>query len=309
MKKEQNVSLQEPLVSICLITYNHEKYIKQAVDSILAQHMDFPYEVLIADDASTDNTQKILTENYSDIEHVKLILWSKNNQGKNAYLAIQEAKGKYIYYCEGDDYWIGEDGLQTLVDWLEAHRDYIGVCGRRITLSEKTGIFNVSYDKRTSNQVIQLNDILENEIVFDMCATLHRNFYHDDMCDYRSYLACRTVGDLTNMLYILLHGNVFQLDKLVGVYRADRIKGASSYNSLSSPKKVFEDHMELISNLPNLIHVKLNYSKLKKRYGMWYANSCVSVYEMIKQIPYMKKKVGIRITLSCVKDRIKAIRS
>ena len=98
--------LHEPMVSICLITYNHEKYIKQAVDSILNQQVEFTYELLIADDASTDRTQQILLENYSDVEYVRLILRKKNSEGRNGYLTFQEAKGKYIYYCEGDDYWI-----------------------------------------------------------------------------------------------------------------------------------------------------------------------------------------------------------
>ena len=85
-----------------------------------------------------------------------------------------------------------------------------------------------------------------------MCTILYKNFYHDRQYDYRFYLASRRVGDLTLMFYVLLHGNVFQLDKIVGVYRADRIKGASSYNATTNSRQIFEDHMELISNLPNL---------------------------------------------------------
>ncbi len=307
MQREKKETI--PLVSICLITYNHEKYIQQAVDSILSQHMDFEYELLIADDASTDQTQHILKENYSNIDNVRLILREKNSEGKNGYLVrCIEAKGKYIYFCEGDDYWIGQDGLQTLVDWLEAHEDYVGVCGRRVTLSEKTGFMSIFYDKKTDNCEIQLDDFLSDKATFDCCALLFRNFYHDGKYDYRHYLASHRVGDLTMMMYILLHGNVFQMDKLVGVYRSDRIKGADSYNNTTTPRRTFEDHIGLIAYLPNLIHKKMDYSKLKKHYAMWYVSSFVSTYELLKQIPYIQGKVGIKIALSCVMERIKAIR-
>lgn len=307
IKKGEGMDLQKPLVSICLITYNHEKYIRQAVDSILNQNMNFSYELLIVDDASTDHTQQILKENYSEIENVKLILWEKNSEGTNGYLVLQEARGKYIYYCEGDDFWIGQDGLQTLVDWLEAHEEYVGVCGRRITLSERTGFMFTSYDKSRDNKGITLDDFLMNRATFDFCTLLYRNFYHDGRCDYRTYLASRRVGDLTSMIYVLLHGKVFQLDKIVGVYRADRIKSAASYNNTTTPRRMFEEHMELISNLPNLIYEKLDYSTKKSVYVGWYTSSFSSTYEYIQQIPYLWKKVGLRMTIEYLKKWILSI--
>lgn len=85
-----------------------------------------------------------------------------------------------------------------------------------------------TYDKNTDNKEICLNDFLQNIATFDTRAILYRYFYHDGKYDYRFYLASR-VGDLTTMIYIMLHGKVFQVNKIVGVYRADRIKGASSY--------------------------------------------------------------------------------
>lgn len=305
MKKKH---LHEPMVSICLITYNHEKYIKQAVDSILNQQMDFTYEMLIADDASTDRTQQILLENYSDVENVRLILREKNSEGRNGYLTFQEANGKYIYYCEGDDYWIGTDGLQTLTDYLERHEEYIGVAGRRITLSEKTGLMTKTYDLNLNNKKITLDNYINNKWTFDFCALLFRNFYHDGKWDYRYYLASKKVGDLTQVLYVLLHGNVFQLDKIVGVYRADRIPSACAYNVMNTPKMIFEDHIDLILHLNGLIREKLDYSELKKLYTMWYADTFGSTYELLRQITYIQSKVGIKIALSCVMKRIKAIR-
>ncbi len=297
-----------PLVSICLITYNHEKYIRQSVDSILSQQMNFSYELIIADDASTDGTQQILRENYGQNSKVRLILREKNTEGKNTYLALQEARGKYIYNCEGDDFWIGNDGLSTLVDWLESHEDYVGVCGRRLTQSEKTEALSVTYDKRTDNREISLYDFWENKATFDLCAILYRNFYHDGKWDYRYYVACPRVGDLTIVTYILLHGKIFQLDKVVGVYRTDRIRNAGAYNTITSPREKFEEHLALISNLPDLLSVKLNYSGKRRIYAEWYISSFASTYEFIRQIPYLVRRLGIRITFYYLKKWVDDIR-
>lgn len=304
MNREERVK-KEPLVSICLITYNHEKYIQQSVDSILSQHMNFSYELLIADDASTDRTQEILWEKYSGIDNVQLILRRENSKGKNAYLAVQKAKGKYIYYCEGDDYWLGEDGLQTLVDWLKEHKEYAGVCGRRITLSEKTGLMSVNYERSTENSDVSMNDFLENRVNPDLCAMLFRNFYGDGKHNYKTYLASREVGDLTTIIYILLHGKIFQLDKIVGVYRSDRYRTAGSYNTRTSPRKMFEEHMKLLSNLPSLLSVKLDFSRKRKVYADWYISSIQSSYEFVSQIPYFYKHLGIRIATECLLDWVK----
>lgn len=295
----------EPLVSICLITYNHEKYIQQAVDSILKQNVNFSYELLIADDASTDHTQKILKEKYGNVDNIRLILRKKNSKGKNVYLTVREAKGKYIIFCEGDDYWIGEECLQTLVDWLEKHKEYAAVCGRRVTLSEKTGFMIFNYDTNMGEYTITMDDYLENRVNPDMCAMLFRNFYHDGKHNYKSYLVSREVGDLTILIYILLHGKIFQLDKVLGVYRSDRYINSCSYNARTTPKKIFEEHIALLSNLPLLLSINLNFSQKRKLYADWYISSIPSTYEFLKQIVYLQKKIGVKLTVECFREWMK----
>jgi len=297
------------LVSIVLITYNHEKYIREAVDSILNQRIDFTFELIISDDASIDHTQQILTECYGNNKNVKLILRKKNSDGQNSYLAFREARGKYIYVCEGDDYWCGTDGLQTLVDWLENHEEYAGVCGRRVCLSEKTDYMFLNYDRKLEDRDISLNDFLERKGSVDRCALLYKNFYYDEKYDYRSYLACKKVGDLTSVIYVLLHGKVHQLGKIVGVYRMDRIAGSSSYNISNTPKMIFEDHINLIAQLDHLLGIKLDYSKLKKMYVEWYVASIPSTYRFVKQIPYIYSKAGIKLTIYFIKKRMRNLKN
>lgn len=118
--------MKEPLVSIVCITYNHEPYLRQALDSFLMQKTSFAYEIVLAEDCSTDGTREICMEYaamYPDIIHY---IWSENNVGavENEARAIRAAKGKYIALCEGDDYWTDPKKLQKQVDFLESHPEY-----------------------------------------------------------------------------------------------------------------------------------------------------------------------------------------
>lgn len=113
-----------PTVSVVCITYNHEKYIHQALDGFVKQKTNFTYEVIVADDYSTDKTAEIIAEyakNYPEI--IKPTLRTKNvGIEKNCIEAFQKTTGKYVAFCEGDDYWTDTEKLQTQVDFMELNQ-------------------------------------------------------------------------------------------------------------------------------------------------------------------------------------------
>ena len=117
-----------PLVSVCVLTYNHERYIAQCLESVLRQETSFPFEVIVRDDASTDGTPTIL-EQYAKRypATLRLILESRNTWGDLAYKPLfgkvfaPVARGRYLASCEGDDYWIDDFKLQQQFDYMEAH--------------------------------------------------------------------------------------------------------------------------------------------------------------------------------------------
>lgn len=124
--------MNEIMVSICCLTYNHEKFIKDALEGFVNQKTSFKYEILIHDDASTDGTVEIIKEyekKYPDL--IKPIYQKENQYSKKirATLTYQfpRANGKYIAMCEGDDYWIDENKLQKQFDILEKNND-ISLC-------------------------------------------------------------------------------------------------------------------------------------------------------------------------------------
>jgi len=105
-----NQSNTDPLVSICCLTYNHAPYIRDAIEGFLMQKTNFPVEILIHDDASTDGTADIIREyetRYPDI--IKPIYQTENQYSKGVKISweyqFSRARGKYIALCEGDDYW------------------------------------------------------------------------------------------------------------------------------------------------------------------------------------------------------------
>ena len=117
------------VVSVFCLSYNHNQYIRESLDSFIAQKTSFAYEVLIHDDASTDGTEEIIRE-YEE-RHPRIIkpLYEKENQWKmgrqgSLVFNLPRAKGKYIAFCDGDDKWLDTNKLQKQVDFLEANPTY-----------------------------------------------------------------------------------------------------------------------------------------------------------------------------------------
>ena len=121
-----------PLVSISCLTYNHAPYLRQCLDGFVMQITSFPIEILIYDDASGDGTQNIIEEyqkKYPDI--IKPIYQTENQYSKGVKVGFvynySRAKGEYIAFCEGDDYWDDPNKLQILYDYMNAH-DKCSMC-------------------------------------------------------------------------------------------------------------------------------------------------------------------------------------
>lgn len=115
----------KPLVSICCTTYNHARYLRQTLDSFLGQKCDFPFEILVHDDVSTDGTIDILKEYAQKYPEIVKPLFEEENQYSkgvpiNETFNFPRAEGKYIALCEGDDYWCDETKLQRQIAYMES---------------------------------------------------------------------------------------------------------------------------------------------------------------------------------------------
>jgi glycosyltransferase involved in cell wall biosynthesis len=129
----------EVKVSVVTATYNHEKFLPHTLQSIVEQKVNFKYEVLVGEDCSTDNTAAVVREYAEKYPDIIVPYIREKNLGMtgNAMDLVARAKGEYVAFIEGDDYWIDEDKLQKQVDFLDTHPDYIAVFGKCIIVDEE----------------------------------------------------------------------------------------------------------------------------------------------------------------------------
>lgn len=118
--------IESPLVSVKCLTYNHEKYIESALDGFLLQKTDFPFEVIVHDDASTDKTADIIRKYEKEFPLIIKPIYEKENQyskkdGSLTKIVNSRIKGEYVALCEGDDYWIDCFKLQKQIDYMKEH--------------------------------------------------------------------------------------------------------------------------------------------------------------------------------------------
>jgi glycosyltransferase involved in cell wall biosynthesis len=132
----------KPLVSICCITYNHIHFLDECIKGFLIQKTNFPIEILIHDDASTDGTTELIKSNVAKYPEIIKPTYQKENQfskGKRITpILIQKAQGKYIALCEGDDYWTDPLKLQKQVDFLEGNEGYV-MCYHNAKIVDEKG--------------------------------------------------------------------------------------------------------------------------------------------------------------------------
>lgn len=136
---QENIGNSKPLVSVCCITYNHAPFIRRSIEGMLMQQTTFPIEILIHDDCSTDGTTEIVKEYAAKYPDLIFPLYEEVNQYQNGkageidFYNYKRACGKYIAYCEGDDYWTDPLKLQKQVEFMEAHEEY-SICFHEVSV-------------------------------------------------------------------------------------------------------------------------------------------------------------------------------
>lgn len=222
--------MEDILVSISCITYNHEKYIADAIESFLMQQTNFKYEILIHDDASTDRTAEIIREyekQYPDL--IKPIYQIENQYSKGvsvSQLNHKRANGKYIALCEGDDYWTDPLKLQKQFNYLEEHPDCSLVFHAADIVNEnKSRTGNIAKIAEESKPV-KMNEIsLKAEPNFIPTASrMYRKVLLDNPPNW--YLNA-SVGDFPSALIIGNSGYFYYMHEMMSAYRIG-VKGSWS---------------------------------------------------------------------------------
>ena len=224
----------EPLVSVCCLTYNHVKYVGQCLEGFACQKTNFPFEILIHDDASQDDTQNVILEFAAkyDSEVVKPICQKINqfSQGISPLrqILLPRVKGKYIALCEGDDYWTDPLKLQKQVDFLEAHPEY-GMCYTQcVSYRQNTGKFDRTPwggPNESLESLLRMNTVPTLTVMFR--ADLLRAYVAEIRPHERDWL----MGDYPMWLYFAGNSKITFLNATTGVYRvlSDSASHASAW--------------------------------------------------------------------------------
>ncbi len=170
------------MVSVIIATYNHEKYIEQAIRSVMAQEVDFEYEVLIGEDCSPDGTAEVLRKLEPVLPINYHIFYRDANLGMvgNFIDLFKRSKGKYMIILEGDDYWIYNKKLQEQVDFLETHDDYIAVAHNKLTVDKNNNVIEHNFQE-CKKEEYTLFDWREGFFPGQTTTILFRNYYKDKL--------------------------------------------------------------------------------------------------------------------------------
>lgn len=212
-----------PMVSVCMITYNHGPYIRQALDSILAQNCPFSCELVIGEDCSSDDTMAVCREYASEHPAITL-LPSERNLGMlpNFFRTIEACNGKYIAFCEGDDYWTDPGKLVKQVAFLEENHDYGMVCTDYGKLFQNTGVIRRHcFDRPAYRNEVLFSDYLADMSTISTATVMARKEIIDQyLTETDQELRSRFyVGDSPMWLFIAAKSRIGVLPDETAVYR------------------------------------------------------------------------------------------
>lgn len=276
-------NMRDIMVSIVCITYNHEEYIKNALDGFLSQKTIFKYEIIIHDDASTDRTAEIVQDyekKYPDI--IRGIYQVKNQYSKKrSYLVrevLRECRGKYIALCEGDDFWIDKHKLQIQVGWMEAHPEYWLTVHNAVCLNCAENTLK-PIDSFCSTKTIEIEEFIEQSGEYAATASM---VLRADIVEMKDFFWECGVADWPLQFLCVTKGNVYYFDRIMSIYRFSH-KGSWTEIWLKNPSKFLEHCIEMIVFLEKY-NVNTNYVYEKyivtrvQMYAYWALNSHEKIF-------------------------------
>lgn len=242
---------ESPIVTVCILTYAHKEFIEQAINGALIQKINFPYEILIGDDCSTDGTNEIIRKYQNQYpDKIRLLVSDRNlwqplpniATGLMGIALLQACRGKYIALCEGDDYWTDPLKLQKQVDFLEANPDF-AICFHNVA------IINEDYPERNrlnnddlTPEISTLDNLLEGNNYIATCSAVIKTNLIQNLPDWFTSLP---FGDYGLYLIAARHGKIKYINNVMSVYRIHPggIHGNFT-NSYAGLTKAYQQHYQ-----------------------------------------------------------------
>lgn len=207
-------------VSVFMITYNHERFVGEAIQSIVSQKTNFDFELVIGEDKSSDNTRAVCEQYASKYPDIIKLLPSDRNYGPmgNTIRVLEACTGKYVAMCEGDDYWTDTNKLQKQVDFLESHPDFT-MCFSRVDIIDELEYKwpDEKFFPNPGKDVFTIEDFILSEMnIMPTPTVLFKNVLPRPFPDFFHKAGA---GDTLIQLFIAEQGKTKCFDEKMAAYR------------------------------------------------------------------------------------------
>jgi glycosyltransferase involved in cell wall biosynthesis len=258
-------------VSVCVVTYNHEKFVAKMLDSLLMQETTFDYEIIVGDDCSNDNTVAILKDYQSRFpDKIRLLLQSKNlglNGKYNALNTFANAKGEYIAQFDGDDYLTSPHKLQKQVEMLDANPHYSASFHNAMAIYDDQSAPSHLVNMLTKPEITVDDLIGEDELCFIATSSLmfRREDFEKNPDPEWSNLS--TSGDIPRNIMLASRGPIGYIDEVMSVYRKNR--GGASFADNHYGADFLFNRIQMYTNINKEFNYKYD-ALLKKNIATYY---------------------------------------
>jgi glycosyltransferase involved in cell wall biosynthesis len=234
-------------VTVLVATYNHEKFIAQAINSVLGQKTDFEYEIVIIEDCSTDSTRDIVVDfREKHPEKIRLTLAERNYNDNRAWVReMANARGEYVAFLDGDDYWTSPHKLQKQVDFLDLHPECSICCHNVTAFYEDHSQPPYDFNPVDQKEISTLDDLWNGNFVAGCSAVLRRGLVRE----FPDWFYTLKWADWA--LYILWaqHGQIGYIGEIMGAYRIHKNGLWSGLNEAEQIEQVIEFYEKMNANL------------------------------------------------------------
>jgi glycosyltransferase involved in cell wall biosynthesis len=241
------------LISVCIPTFNHGKFIAQTLEGCLMQKTTFDFEIVVGDDGSTDNAPAIIQEYVNRYPYKIRAFLHHQNLGpttpkelggkNNVVFLFNKCKAPYIALCEGDDYWTDPLKLQKQVDFLEANPDF-ALTHHQVQVTYEDGSPSHFFNEDTQPSETSMVELLSDKWYVATCSSVFRNVYQNGMPDWFMHTGS---GDLGIFIQAAHQGKIKYFDEVMGIYRKHRA-GLSHFQHLQNQHFV-QDRFNLYRNV------------------------------------------------------------
>ena len=278
----------EIMVSVIVLTYEHARFVRQALESILCQKTTFTYEILVGDDASTDGTDEIVRMYEHFYPQVRAFVRKQNiGATKNLYELLLLARGKYIANCEGDDYWCDDRKLQMQVEFLEHHPEY-SACTHACRIVDENGMVLKGRHLKwvCKKEEYSLQDFRGRYLPGQPASLVHRNFFLNRKHDYSIiYQANSIVADRTIVMILAAQGHIRRFSDVMSCYRVREMStDSATVRAFRDNPDVNRMQYEFTCMLERYledefgIHIRFNFFKYTQRLKGWIKSRINTIY-------------------------------